>query len=148
MPAEQLPAWTLVQAAHAAERHFVHLFREAGLTPPEYGVLALLQDDESRTQAELARLVLIRPQSMAALVSALIGRGLVVRDGPGGRGRRAGISLTEEGRSALARTWPTLSAFNAPASLGLTAAQAAMLDELLRQVRTTLETRTTPDQVG
>lgn len=131
----------MVKAARSAERHFAELFLEVGLTPPQFGVLLYLEEDGSLTQAELARLVLVRPQSIAALVSTLIERGLVVRDGPGGRGRRSGITLTAAGRDLLEQAWPRLLAFNAPASLGLTAAQAALLDELLAQVQSTLDAR-------
>ncbi len=74
-------------------------------------------------------------------MGTLIERGLVVRDGPGGRGRRSGITLTAAGRDLLEQAWPRLLAFNAPASLGLTAAQAALLDELLAQVQATLDAR-------
>lgn len=138
---ESTPAWTLVRAAHSTERHFAQLFLEVGLTPPQFGVLSYLHDDGSRTQAELARLVLVRPQTIAALVGTLVERGLVVRVGPGGRGRRSGITLTAAGRAVLDRARPRLRAFNAPASLGLTAAQAALLDELLAQVQVTLDAR-------
>ncbi len=61
MPDASIPAWTMVKAARSAERHFAELFLEVGLTPPQFGVLLYLEEDRSLTQAELARLVLVRP---------------------------------------------------------------------------------------
>jgi DNA-binding MarR family transcriptional regulator len=98
------------------------VFAEVGLTPTQFGVLVQLEDREPRTQADLARGVLLRPQSMGELVESLLARGLVGRDGPGGRGRRVGIRLTEGGRALLAAAWPRVRPFNA-------------LDELLHRVR-------------
>jgi len=106
-----------------------------GLTPTQFGVLVQLEDREPRTHADLARGVLLRPQSMGELVESLLARGLVGRDGPGGRGRRVGIRLTEGGRALLAAAWPRVRTFNAPATLGLTDPQADTLDELLHRVR-------------
>lgn len=132
-------AWNLVRTAHVVGLRFGELFAAMNLTPTQFAVLIYLEDDEGLTQAELARRVLVRPQSIGALVTSLVEQGLVVRDGPGGRGRRAGIALTEAGREVLERAWPPVRAFNTPAALGLTPAQAAMLDESLDRVRTAME---------
>jgi len=135
---ETLPAWNLVRTAHVVGMRFGQLFAPMNLTPTQFDVLIHLEDDDGLTQAELARRVLVRPQSVGVLVTSLVEQGLVVRDGPGGRGRRAGIALTDAGRKALERTWPPVRAFNTPKALGLTSAQAAMLNEILDRVRATL----------
>ena len=136
MPDEILPAWTLVQAGHVVARGFTAVFAEVGLTPTQFGVLANLVDDDDGglTQAELARRVLVRPQSLGELIAPLLERGLVRRDGPGGRGRRSGIAITDAGHAAFAVAMPGVRTFNAPESLGLTAEQHRMLDELLQTV--------------
>lgn len=67
------------------------------------------------------------------------GAAVLVRDGPGGRGRRAGIALTDLGQAALERARSPVRAFNAPAALGLTPAQSAMLVELLGHVRSAMK---------
>ncbi|WP_300013045.1 MarR family winged helix-turn-helix transcriptional regulator [Pseudonocardia sp.] len=138
MPEETFPAWTLVQAAHVVARGFTAVFAEVGLTPSQFGVLAYLADDDGLTQAELARRVLVRPQSLGELVGPLLERGLVRRDGPGGRGRRSAIVITDEGRAVMAAALPGVRAFNAPGSLGLTAEQLRELDELLHIVLRTV----------
>lgn len=143
MSEEALTAQNLVQTAHVVGLRFSELFAGMDLTPTQFAVLleleALEEGDEGLTQAELARRVLVRPQSVGVLLTSLMEQGLVVRAGPGGRGRRAGIALTDAGREALARAWPPVRAFNTPSALGLTAAQAGMLDELLDRVRAALE---------
>ena len=139
MVEESLPVWNLVRTAHVVGLRFGELFAAMDLTPTQFGILRALALDEGLTQAELARVVLVRPQSMGVLVTGLIERGLVVRHGPGGRGKRAGLALTDAGHDALERAWPPVREFNTPAALGLTPAQAAMLEEILDRVRETLE---------
>jgi DNA-binding MarR family transcriptional regulator len=138
---EIFPAWTLVQASHAVARGFTAVFTAVGLTPTQFGVLAYLADADALTQAELARHVLVRPQSMGELLGPLLDRGLIHRDGSGGRGRRSRITITDAGRDVLAAALPGARSFNAPESLGLTAAQHATLEELLRIVLRTITSR-------
>ncbi|ANY08295.1 MarR family winged helix-turn-helix transcriptional regulator [Pseudonocardia sp. HH130630-07] len=140
---DAVPLWELIRTAHVVARGFHEVFAEAGLTATQFGVLAELRDRErdgmrSPSQAELARVVLLRPQSVGELVADLVGRGLVRRDGPGGRGRRAGLELTDDGHAALDRAWPLVARFNAPASTGLDPERSAELVAMLRTVRATL----------
>lgn len=134
VPEETFPAWTLVQAAHVVARGFTAVFAEVGLTPSQFGVLANLADDDGLTQAELARRVLVRPQSMGELMGSLLERGLVRRDGPAGRGRRSAIVITDEGRALMVAALPGVRAFNSPESLGLTVEQLHDLGGLLHTV--------------
>ncbi|MFP5022995.1 MarR family winged helix-turn-helix transcriptional regulator [Pseudonocardia phyllosphaerae] len=145
MQEPDVPLWELVQTAHVVTRGFHRVFARAGLTATGFGVLAELEHREQGggpppSQAELARITLLRPQSVGELVTDLVGRGLVRRDGPGGRGRRAGLELTADGRATLERAWPLVRAFNAPASMGLQADRATELVTMLRTVREHLAT--------
>ncbi|GAB3492078.1 MarR family winged helix-turn-helix transcriptional regulator [Nocardiopsis coralliicola] len=133
-----LPLWELIQTSFVVSRGFQAVFGEAGLSPIQFGVLATLESGEDLSQAELARVLMVRPQSLADVAGGLVERGLVARDGPGGRGRRTALQLTGEGRRILADVWPAVAAFNAPAASGLTAAEAAELVRLLRAVRAAL----------
>lgn len=135
--------WDLMTTAHVVGRRFTELMAEVGLTPTQFAVLRHLAEHEGVTQAELARAVLVSPQSVGVLLAPMLEQGLVVRDGPGGRGRRAGISLTAAGRWALDRAWGPVLDFNSPAALGLSPAQAAMLGEILDRIRTTLRVPST-----
>ena len=133
-----LPLWTLVQTAHLASRRFTEVFAAAGLTPAQFGVLACLADGDDLSKADVARAILLRPQSVARVIDALVADGLVVREGAGGRGRRAGLTLTTAGRAALDRARPGAYAASQPQLLGLTAEQAAQLVAHLDTVRARL----------
>jgi len=98
--------WDLVQTAHIAQRRFAKVFAEFGLTPAQYGVLASLTDGDDLSQAELARAIMVRPQSLTALIDTLVAVGLVVREGVPGRGRRKALSLSDEGRELFAAARP------------------------------------------
>lgn len=139
MVEKSLPAWNLVRTAHLVGLRFVELLAAVDLSPTQFAVLMHLEQGQGLSQAELARRVLVRPQSVGTLVSSLAERGYIVREGPGGRGRRAGIAVTDAGREAMERAWPAVRALNAPDAMGITPAQAAMLDEILDRIRHMIE---------
>ncbi|KAA0016500.1 MarR family winged helix-turn-helix transcriptional regulator [Antrihabitans cavernicola] len=129
-----LPAWTLVQAYHAVAQGFGEIFAEHRLTPVQFGVLAQLAATPGLTQSQLARRVLIRPQSMGELIGTLVERGLLERHGPGGRGRPVPVTLTDQGRRTLASAGDSVRAFNQPSALGMSADEAATLNALLHKL--------------
>jgi DNA-binding MarR family transcriptional regulator len=136
---EAFPLWEVIQTAHVAARRFTEVFAAAGLTPTQFGVLAALADDADLSQADLARIVLVRPQSMGELIGSLLTRDLVRRDGAGGRGRRARLHLTDAGYAALVRALPAARRINTPASLGLDPRAAADVVRHLRIIRAALD---------
>lgn len=135
----ELPLWELIQTAHVVERLFIQVFADAGLTPTQFGVLASLADGDDLSQAELARAILVRPQSIGRLLRSMVDRGLIIRDGPPGRGRRSGYTMTADGQSALDRALPAVMSINTPEAVGLSSAQSAALVRLLRAVRSRLD---------
>ncbi|MFI6907858.1 MarR family winged helix-turn-helix transcriptional regulator [Nonomuraea sp. NPDC050394] len=142
MPEEpDLPLWELMQTSYVVARGFTEVFATVGLSPVQFGVLASLADGEDLNQAELARVIMVRPQSLGEVAVALIERGLVERDGPGGRGRRSKLRITPAGQEILDRVLPAVAAFNAPRAMGLSDRDAAALTRMLRTVRGTLSAR-------
>lgn len=133
-----MPLWELIQTSWVVARGFTEVFAEAGLSPGQFGALQCLAEQDGLTQAELARQLMMRPQSVGEVVGSLLQRGLVRRDGPSGRGRRAGLTLTDQGRDTLRQAWPGVRAFNAPDTLGLTIEETATLVRLLQVVRRAL----------
>ena len=129
-----LVTWTLIRAAHRVERSLTELFAERGLTPIQFGVLAQLATGEPLTQAELARAVLVRPQSMAELIGGMVDRGLLVRTGSRGRGRPNPIALSDQGAELLERIWPAVLAANDLTRLGFTTAQSEELNARLHEL--------------
>lgn len=140
-PRDDVPLWELIQTSWVVARGFTDVFAEAGLSPGQFGVLQSLAEQDRLTQAELARRLMMRPQSVNEVVASLLQRDLVRRDGPAGRGRRTGLTLTTPGHDALRRAWPGVRAFNAPDATGLTAEETATLVRLLQTVRRTLSER-------
>lgn len=140
-----LPAWAVVQAYHALSRELYELFAGHGLTPVQFGVLAQLTESPGLLQAELARRVLVRPQSMTAIISDLVERGLLWREGTGGRGRPVPVRITVEGRNVLAVAAHAMREFNAPENLGLASYEAGMLTALLHKLTAARRTRAPGD---
>jgi DNA-binding MarR family transcriptional regulator len=73
------------------------------LTPTQASVLTRLGKEEARTAAALAGLERVRPQSMAAVVSALEERGLVERSPDPDDARRRILRLTAAGSERFTR---------------------------------------------
>lgn len=127
--------WELVQTAHLARLAFRDVFASEGLTSSQFGVLACLADGDDFTKAELARALMLRPQSVDPLIETLIANGFVIRDGPPGRGRAAGITITKAGQVALTRVRPKVRELNAPHRTGIGCEQTQLLIEQLRTIR-------------
>lgn len=144
-----VPLWDLVQTAHLATRRFTEVFAEAGLTPAQFGVLACVADGDDLSQADLARAVFVRPQSVSRLIGAMADQGLVARTGRGGRlgrGLRATLVLTEAGRRALDIARPAAYALNEPIALGLTDDQMGDLLTTLTTIRASLQRGVGPSE--
>lgn len=129
-----LPAWTLVQAYHPIARRFHEIFAAEQLTPVQFGVLLQLEATPGISQAQLARKILVRQQSMAELLSGLVERGLLARDLDSRRGRTVPIVLTDAGRDLVLRAADAVAQFNRAAHLGLTDAESQTLNSLLHKV--------------
>lgn len=148
---DALVGWSLIRAAHRVERDLAAVLAEVDLSPVQFGVLATLATRPPCTQAELARTVLVRPQSMAGVVSTMVARALLVRAGPGGRGVATTLVLTERGREVLERAWPHVVGAHGPARLGLDAERAARLLAAVHHLTSApgpqdREDRTTPQE--
>ncbi|GGL01399.1 DNA-binding MarR family transcriptional regulator [Curtobacterium luteum] len=109
---DAIAAWTVIRAARTLARRLGEVLAPLGLSPVEFGALVQLAAGERLTQAELARAVGIRPQSVTTLVAALADRGLLDRGPERGRGRPSRITLTSTGRALLAEAFPVVLASN------------------------------------
>ena len=139
-PATAVPLWILVQTAHLAARRFTEVFAAAGLTPAQFGVLAALADGDDLSKAELAKAILVRPQSMARLTDAMVDQGLLARTGPGGRGRRTRLTMTDHGRRLLDQARPAAWAINQPDQIGLASDDIPILVGYLENIARALST--------
>jgi DNA-binding MarR family transcriptional regulator len=122
--------WTLIQANHAVVRRVSETLATIGLTPTQFGVLVQLTVGPGASQAELARRVLVTPQTLGELLPSLE-RLDYVRRTPGRPGTETSVAITPAGSAAPARAIPLLDTLE---SLGLTAVEAAELSALLHEV--------------
>lgn len=128
---ERFLAWRVVRTGREVERALTRTIAEHELTTTQFGVLSLLATGADLTQTDLARAVLVRPQSVGTLITSLTDRGLISRRGPGGRGRRTYVDLTAAGRDLIDQAWPAVTATYSPGRLGLDEADTDTLDRLL-----------------
>ena len=75
-----------------------------GLPFPQYICMRILSIYPGRSNAELARDVMVSPQAMNMVVRGLQDRGLVTRPASVPSGRSLPAELTQEGRALLKRT--------------------------------------------
>lgn len=139
---DQVLTWSLVRVARFAGQRLAGRLAAHGLNPVHFGVLAYLAIAPEMTQADLARAVLVRPQSIAPLLDGLEDRGLIRRTGDRARGRRNPVQLTDPGRQAVDAVWDIALSTNDLSDAGLTATESAELNRLLLKIIHT--TRGTP----
>jgi DNA-binding MarR family transcriptional regulator len=126
--------WSAVRVARLVGQRLQDRLAPHGLNPIHFGVLAQLAIETEMTQADLARSVLVRPQSVAPLLDGLQDRGLIVRTGDRARGRRNPVRLTDAGRCALDAVRPVALSANDLSDVGLTPPESAELNRLLLKV--------------
>lgn len=126
--------WSIVRVARFAGQRLSDRLAEHGLNPIQFGVLAHLAIASEMTQSDLARAVLVRPQSIAPLLDGLESRGLILRSGARSRGRRNPVRITAEGRGALEAVWGVVVSTNDLGDAGLTLAESTELNRLLLKV--------------
>lgn len=107
---DAITAWTVVRAAREIARRLGDALAPLQLTPVEFGALSQLAAADGLSQADLARAVGIRPQSVTPLLASLTTRGLIERRTAPGRGRHSRLGLTAQGSALLAEAWPVVAA--------------------------------------
>lgn len=126
--------WSVVRVARFAGQRFAERLAAHGLNPVHFGVLAYLAIAPEMTQADLARAVLVRPQSIAPLLDGLEDRGLIRRTGQRARGRRNPVQITHDGRGALNAVWDIALSSNDFSDAGLTSQESMELNRLLLKI--------------
>src|ERR1700745_2621071 len=101
-PREGGVAFLLAQLGAHAAAAFAERLRRLELTPPQAGVLRRLGQFPGQSQRELADALGMHAPRLVALIDDLEDRGLVARERDPDDRRNYAISLTDEGRRALA----------------------------------------------
>jgi DNA-binding MarR family transcriptional regulator len=91
----------LRQLQGATRRATEEALRNSDLTAAQANVLTELAYGHPRSNAELARLHSVTPQSMAEILASLERRGLISRSAKPDRGRAMPAELTKEGHSQV-----------------------------------------------
>jgi DNA-binding MarR family transcriptional regulator len=100
-PAPPTLLYLMKQVEMATRARLDELVRPAGLTALQYTALTVLERHRDLTSARLARHSFVTAQSMADMVSALRGAGLIERHRDPGDRRRLVLALTPKGRELL-----------------------------------------------
>jgi MarR family transcriptional regulator, lower aerobic nicotinate degradation pathway regulator len=103
------------------------------LDPRDYVALAVLDNDQPRSQSELAQLMGKAPALMVEIVDSLESRGYARRERDPADRRRSVVGITDAGRTALTRADELVDQVERQGLAGLDADQRAALHRLLQQ---------------
>ena len=98
---EPMLLYLVKQVELAVRSHLDNLLRPAGLTALQYTALTVLERHPDMSAAQLARNSFVTAQSMADMITALEGRGLIERSRDQADRRRLVVALTSAGRELL-----------------------------------------------
>jgi len=122
--------YLLVRAAREVSRSWLGAVRRHGINPRQFSVLAILVREPSLSQGELARRVMVTPQSMSESIAGLIAAGLLVRDEVE-PGRAAHLDVTAEGKALLRKAYPVVKAADEDCFTSLSPSERERLAGLL-----------------
>jgi DNA-binding MarR family transcriptional regulator len=129
----------LRQIQGATRRATEEALRNSDLTAAQANVLTELAYGEPRSNAELARLHSVAPQSMVEILASLERRGLISRSAKPDRGRAMPAELTKEGHSQLLSVHLAMRQVEQRLLNSLSAADSSRLRTLLEACLTGIE---------
>ena len=130
-----LQVWLrLARVYQRIQRQLDRILDDAGLTLPQFDVLANLGMSEGITQQELAQRLLVTKGNVCGVLDRMETAGLVQRR-PSPTDRRAnGVFLTDKGRSALKAAFPVHLGLIQECTSCLTDTELTKLDDLLGKI--------------
>ena len=127
----------LLRQAAGAYRHRVELaLADLGVTPPQFSVLTMLAAYPGHSNADLARLALLTPQTVSVIVANLQRAGSIVRRPHAIHGRIHHLDLSDGGRALLAICRDRVHAIERGLTEGLSAGEDKALRQWLVRVAT------------
>lgn len=93
--------YLLRQAAGAFRHQMDRALADLGVTPPQFAVMTMLNAYPGISNADIARLTLLTPQTVSVIIANLDRAGTIRRVPHSVHGRILRIELTEAGREAL-----------------------------------------------
>lgn len=104
---------------------------ETGLTAAQVAVLSSLRSEPALSNADLARLAFVKPQSMVPLLKELEAQGWIVRKAHPAGGRSMPARLTAQGARQLQVGWAAVKAVEDRMTAGLTRPERLQLRTML-----------------
>lgn len=131
----QLLGFNIVRLAHLKRNRDDVVFKaQIGVGLNQVGLLLLLNEYPGVGAAQLARALLIKPQSIAPLLSELERLGLVKKDGERRRGARIKVHLTRAGKGLLIRAQRLVLRTEQEVRQGLSREEASKFNQTLIRI--------------
>jgi len=144
--AHAIVGYQLAQAAIVTNQVFdERVGHRGGLRRVEFTILALVKSNPDVTARQLARALAVTPPNIAIWLDKLESRGLVARERSTRDARMQHVRLTGRGNTLVDRSVQSLLEGEQAALAGLSAAERAMLVELLHKVALS---RRKPEKAG
>ncbi len=115
--------YLLRQAAAAQRSRTERALADLGITPPQFAVLTMLNAYPGISNADVARLSLLTPQTVSVIVGNLLKAGWIGRRPHEIHGRIQHIDLTAPGRRVLAQCRGRIGHLETRMTAGLSAAE-------------------------
>ena len=126
--------WLLNNAARLSSRRLSMKLADYNVTPPQWGVLVALWEQDGLSLSELAKRSFFDGPTMTGIVDRLEKAGLVVRRRDSTDRRVISVYLTDEGRKLQSILPPLSDEANEEAVAGLSQEEVDRFTETLRKV--------------
>ncbi len=136
----QRPGFLLRRAHQIAVGIFTDECAHIGLTPPQHGILILLDRYPSLSQSDLSKALGFDRATVGQVIRGLETRGLVQRNTSTEDRRRMVLGLTTKGRRLIQRASPAISRISGRLLSPLLPAERDTFMRLLRRLTTALNT--------
>ncbi|MCX7520707.1 MarR family transcriptional regulator [Microbacterium sp. STN6] len=130
--------WVTQRLARSLQRAVELVAADNDITVAEYHLLLATSDDVGRSNAELARLMFVTPQSANHVLADLERRGFVARTDDPNHGRVRKTALTSAGRTVLKACTDRIAGIEARVLAGLDEEQRRILLPALQQAADTI----------
>ena len=128
--------YLLRQAAGAYRLRMERALADIEVTPPQFSVLTMLAAYPGHSNADLARIALLTPQTVSVIVSNLLRRGAVVRRPHAVHGRIQHLELSKSGRALLTKCRIRAHAVERDLAAGVSSAEKQAIRRWLVRVAT------------
>jgi MarR family transcriptional regulator for hemolysin len=136
---ESFIPYLLNQVADRYNKQFKKALRTAGLTVPQWRVIAVLNAAGGLSFTEIQDLTVIDQPTLSRTVDQMVQNGIVLRANRPGDARFAVVSLTEKGRKAYQTFWPVAWGAYAAGIRGIPEADLRVMRNTLKKMLANLK---------